>query len=552
MESYSSDRKKISTLYILEILKRYTDDTVDENGNPAHCLTQAQIGEKLYKDYDIILDRKAIARGLDDLIYSRDYADKIQYETKDRITTEKGKKVKTEYRTDFRYCHSFSTAQIRMLMDAVLFSKNIPYSECIELLELISNLGDIDARNRLTKHLSNLRDMSFDKVSNDQLLYNIGVIDEAIDQGKQIAYIYNNYGRDMKLHPRLVDGEIDPKVVNPYQMIATNGRYYLICNYDEYENTARVRIDKITDIEILDTNVKPKSKVKGLKDIPETMAGQLYMQPGTPERIVFRIANNERIISDIVDWFGKRVRFISEDGKTVTCAVKINPADMKFWAMQYSDNVEILEPESLRDNIRTSLREAWRKYNDGKDTLIESDENIKKLIAEWKQIFEDAKAENVDVKRLGETVRKTHFMLLPIRGKAIEGQYAELILSLKEMRDTFVMPVVSAVRLVNLLLTAIIDEVERKKWFKETNIPDDTLIIHNRTREEGKVNITIDMNNFEEGYLTLLHYTDINAEESRKMHAEIREKMKERHKEIMEQRRKEREEKKKREEKTHE
>ena len=550
MESYSADRKKMTTLYILEILKRYTDDTVDENGNPAHCLTQAQIGEKLYKDYDIILNRKAITRGLDDLIYSRDYADKIQYETKERITTEKGEKVKIEYRTDFRYCHSFSTAQIRMLMDAVLFSKNIPYSECIELLELISNLGDIDARNRLTKHLSNLRDMSFDKVSNDQLLYNIGVIDEAIDQGKQIAYIYNNYGRDMKLHPRLVDGELDPKVVNPYQMIATNGRYYLICNYDEYENTARVRIDKITDIDILDTNVKPKSKVKGLKDIPETMAGQLYMQPGTPERIVFRVANNERIISDIIDWFGKRVRFISEDEKTVTCAVKINPADMKFWAMQYSGIVEILEPESLREDIRASLREAWRKYNDGKDTLIESDENIKKLIAEWKQICEDAKAEKVDVKRLGALVRKTHLMLLPLRGEEIEGQYSGLVLGLNKCYKNSRTGLISNLNCVSLILGALLAEIDDNRMYRmRRNIPDDTLPIILHTGEDGRVEVMLDINNFEEGYLTLLQYTDKNSEEARKNHAILREKMKERHKEIMEQRRKEREEKKKREEK---
>ena len=546
MESYSADRKKMTTLYILEILKRYTDDTVDENGNPAHCLTQSQIGEKLYKDYDIILNRKAITRGLDDLIYSRDYADKIQYETKDRITTEKGKKVKTEYRTDFRYCHSFSTAQIRMLMDAVLFSKNIPYSECIELLELISNLGDIDARNRLTKHLSNLRDMSFDKVSNDQLLYNIGVIDEAIDQGKQIAYIYNNYGRDMKLHPKLVDGEIDPKIVNPYQMIATNGRYYLICNYDEYENTAKVRIDKITDIEILDTNVKPKSKVKGLKDIPETMAGQLYMQPGTPERIVFRIANNERIISDIVDWFGKRVRFISEDEKTVTCAVKINPSDMKFWAMQYSDNVEILEPESLRDNIRTSLREAWRKYNDDGDTLIESDENIKKLIFEWQKMWEDAGRCKINIRRLGELVRKTHFILLPVRGQEFTRMYLELIRTLR-MISKLEQRTQSEIYTVSMIARALVQEVQKPELKNQKSVPDDTLLIIVSTPDKQSVDILLDINNFEEDYLTLNHFAADYAKGARERYMERLKKIKIGEKVMAEE--KEREEKKKREEK---
>ena len=68
MAAESSERKKISTLYILEILKRYTDDTYDSEGRPLHCLTQAQIGEKLYADYGINLDRKAVSRALPSLI----------------------------------------------------------------------------------------------------------------------------------------------------------------------------------------------------------------------------------------------------------------------------------------------------------------------------------------------------------------------------------------------------------------------------------------------------------------------------------------------------
>lgn len=74
MESYSSDRKKLSTLYILEILKKYTECDND----PGHCLTQAQIGDILYRDYGIVIDRKAIARGLDDLIYSTEFENKIE------------------------------------------------------------------------------------------------------------------------------------------------------------------------------------------------------------------------------------------------------------------------------------------------------------------------------------------------------------------------------------------------------------------------------------------------------------------------------------------
>ena len=63
-----SERKKMSNIYILEILRQHTDSLLDSEGNPKHCMTQTEIREKLEEDYDIVLDRKAVSRGLDDLI----------------------------------------------------------------------------------------------------------------------------------------------------------------------------------------------------------------------------------------------------------------------------------------------------------------------------------------------------------------------------------------------------------------------------------------------------------------------------------------------------
>ena len=545
MPAESSERKKISTLYILEILKRYTDDTYDSEGKPVHCLTQAQIGEKLRADYGITLDRKAISRALDDLYYSPEFSDKIVYDAVSRKVKKDGKPDDGEMKTNYRYVHDFDAGEIRMLINAVLFSHHLSERECKALIKKISILGGIDQRDRMQKHLFTLSLFSADRVANESMLATLDVLDEAIDKGRQVSFFYNYYGKDKKLHPKQENGEDKIYIVNPYRMVANNGRFYLRGNYDKYDNVTSFRIDKITGIMLLDTPAKSKKLVKGIDDGAKTEAELLYMQPGRAERIVFRVPDSENVISTVVDWLGKSVRFGESDGGKITCTVKANPDAMRFWAMQYSDYVEIIEPEFLREEMKTTLREAWRKYNDGKDTLIESDENIKKLIAEWRQICKDAKENKTDIKQLAAAVKRTHLMLLPLRDKPIEGQYAELMLALKEKRDTFMVPVVSAVRSVNLLLTALVDEVECRKWYKKSDIPDDILIIHNRTREDGRVDITIDINNFEEGYITLLQYTDKDAEESRRMHAELREKMKERHKEIMEQRRKEREEQKK-------
>ncbi len=51
-------------------------------------------------------------------------------------------------------------------------------------------------------------------------------------------------------------------IVNPYQMVANEGKYYLICNYDKYENLSNYRIDRMTDVEILGEKMKDKKSGK--------------------------------------------------------------------------------------------------------------------------------------------------------------------------------------------------------------------------------------------------------------------------------------------------
>ena len=86
-----------------------------------------------------------------------------------------------------------------------------------------------------------------------------------------------------------------------------------------------------------------------------------YMYSDTPERIDF-IADAQ-IIDQIIDWFGTDIEIRKTDDEAIVkVSVKASPTAMVFWALQYIQYVEVVQPESLRDRIREALADGLKKY----------------------------------------------------------------------------------------------------------------------------------------------------------------------------------------------
>ena len=342
--------KKLIIMNILDILKKYTDED--------HRLSQKEIAEILETEYEMKVDRKAVKRNLMNLIefgYEIEYSEAVRM-----VKNKKGELEESVILSDFYLVRDFTDAELRLLVDSLLFSKHIPYSQCKELIEKIEGLSNRYFRSKV-RHIRNLPE---NMPQNKELFYTIDVLDEAISKGRQVAFKYNNYGTDKKQYPRKdSEGKAREYIVNPYQMVATNGRYYLVCNYDKYDNAANYRVDRITGIRLLDTPAKPMQKVKGLEnglDLPKHMAEHIYMFSDKTEKVKFRA--KKYIITEIIDWFGSDVKFTDETGDEVTAEVKVSRMAMKFWAMQYAEHITVTSPETLADEIGNTLRSAAEKY----------------------------------------------------------------------------------------------------------------------------------------------------------------------------------------------
>ncbi len=328
--------KKNLNIIVLKILWEHTD--------ASHRLQQQEVQQLVKIEYGLEIDRRSVKNNVEALkdIFADSNID---------ISTDKG------------YCliaRDFDDSELRMLIDSVLFSKSISQVQAKELIKKLKHLSSKYFSAKVS-HVSNLPDLQYAS-KKQQLLYNLDVINDAISGNRKITFIYNSYGTDFELHPKR---ENYIYKVNPYQMVAHNGKYYLICNFDQYDNLAHMRVDLMTDVCILEEKRKPKNKIPELENgfsLPRHMAEHVYMFAG--ESVSTTIRCEEGIMTELVDWFGKDFRIIKQEDGMITIRVVCNRRAMFFWALQYGICSEVLEPKDLRDEIRDAIENMNTKYKE--------------------------------------------------------------------------------------------------------------------------------------------------------------------------------------------
>lgn len=349
----NTPQKKMAILYILDILKRYTDVN--------HRLQQKEIESRLLTDYNIKVDRKSVKNNIECL---RDFGYDIECNESTRKVINKttGEFEESVVTSGYYLAKDFDDSELRLLIDSILFAPNISASQSKLLIEKLQAQSSEYFKPRV-KHIAS---MSNKKSSNKQLFYTIDMVDEAITTHCKIRFKYGEYGTDLKFGPRKSeDGSDRIYVVSPYQMAVREDKYYLICNNDKFDNVVNYRMDRILDIEILDESVRPFKTLhdsNGLSlNLQEYMNEHIFMYSGSSTRAKLRIVRE--MVTDIVDIFGKDVKFSNETETHVEVEIKANEMSIMQFAQRYSHDVVILEPDNLRLMILLKLQQAFKGYD---------------------------------------------------------------------------------------------------------------------------------------------------------------------------------------------
>ena len=348
----SNKPKKMLIMNVLDILKKYTDSD--------HRLSQKDIADILKNEYDMPVDRKTVKRNILDLIdlgYDINYTEGVR-----KVRDKDGSTEDSATYSDFYLERDFSDSELRLLIDSLLFSKHIPHSQCKELATKLEGLSGKYFKSRM-RHINVLPDQSLD---NKQLLYTIEILDEAIADKRQARFNYVSFGTDKKNHPRKNEnGEIKEYRVNPYQIATNNGRYYLICNLDGTDGIRHYRLDRISNIKLMESKALPPECLDEFKngfDVFKHMKEHPYMYSGKSSTVIFKA--KKYLLNDLFDWFGKDIDFTDETEEDITARVFVSENAMRRWAMQYALHTRILSPQSLADQVKEDLKTALKNYGE--------------------------------------------------------------------------------------------------------------------------------------------------------------------------------------------
>ena len=303
---------KAITICLLEVLKEYSDE---EN-----IMTMKDILAKMNILYGLKPDRRTVYSAMS-LLIDLGYDISLYDENREGY---------------YLRSRDIESSEVLLLCDAVYSFPFISARQSEQLIKKLQSQVSVHKRKRY-RHLRLVNRER--KTDNKQVFLNIEELDEAISLKKKVSFTYLRYDLDKNLIPR----RERKYIVNPYQMVYMNEHYYLVCNYCGYNDTSFYKIDRMRDIEILREDID--RPLESSKEIDNA----IYAFAGEPEEVIMYCSRH--IIDDVIDKFGASVSLADKDEETFIARVKVSPKGMKYWAMQYMQYVEVIQPQWLRDEI---------------------------------------------------------------------------------------------------------------------------------------------------------------------------------------------------------
>ena len=315
-------------LFILQYLIHNTDDE--------HRVSQQELAE-LCASSGHGSDRHLISRDIDTL---------CEYGF-DVIRTRDGRKNFYHYG-----CRELDIAELRTLIDAVESSVFISprKTEC-----LIGKIAGLSSRHDAEKLRASVYTGKVAKSENNQVFLTIDVINQAINEGKKIAFQHYFYDGDRN---RVMRNNGEVYTVSPYLTIWKDDRYYLVGWADNRDDIRTFRIDRMAIPQLLD---EPAVPMPGDFD-PQRYYSTLTKMYGPGPEMDIVLLCDDSLMNSLIDRFGEGFSFLRADEAHFLATVHVNASDTFWgWVFEYAGRMRVQGPEEAKQMYRDRLALALQE-----------------------------------------------------------------------------------------------------------------------------------------------------------------------------------------------
>lgn len=324
---------KLKILYIVDILRKFSDEQ-----NPINA---TEICSYL-SDYGIKAERKAIYDDIEHLIF---YGYDII-------------KTRTPKAGFFMASRELEIPEIYLLTDAV---QSAGFITPKKTRELVSKLGSMMSEEQARVRSKSTYIEYKNKCANEEIYISIDTVRQAIESGKKISLKYLK--RVIDKQRKIVTEEKIMKV-SPYALMWVEDHYYLVCNNEKYDNLMHLRLDRMKTVRLLDEPFRHFSEVSSYKDTFDIAdyAGKTFNMFGGELKEI-ELLCSIKILDQVLDRFSDSlfIREVSEDKFRFSHTALISEG-LIGWILQFGEDIEVLEPKELREQIKDKLSKIRNIY----------------------------------------------------------------------------------------------------------------------------------------------------------------------------------------------
>lgn len=232
----------------------------------------------------------------------------------------------------------FEQAELKLLIDAVSSSRFITQNKSQLLSKKIISLASEHEQKELKRNIYATNRV---KSKNENLLYIVDTVNDAISSKRKIAFQYIDYTPNKKKYLRH-DGEI--YTLSPYALFWNEDFYYVVGYSEKHDNISSFRADRISRVKLLAEKAEKRPKGFSL----ERYSRQIFeMYDGETMRVKLECKNY--LMRCVIDRFGEHVEteIATEETFYAYPEVALSP-NFYSWLFKFAGEIKLLSPEKAK------------------------------------------------------------------------------------------------------------------------------------------------------------------------------------------------------------